>query len=237
VHFKSQDVDVALKGLSLFDRSGEYGAIYENGVRAVTSRSNLTNLKGEWHGFHGPVTGAIYQVSVSTNGSFLLFANCSGGYGCFVKVAGSAAFRQCLFVGNSVGAITHDSVWATDPTRLESCYFLNTRLRGESLMAGSVLVDSCLFAGESQSMAIVTLTGVQISFTSTEISFDTASLLPLCDKYGKFETPKGMETPKGTGTPAAGEDHERENVLAARKTRIIPFVVLQLALLALGLTL
>jgi hypothetical protein len=73
--------------------------------------------------------------------------------------------------------------------------------------------------------------GVQIGFTSTEISFAAASLLPLCDKYGKFKWPKRTET------PATGESHERGNVSATRKARVFPFVVSHLALLALSVTL
>jgi hypothetical protein len=179
------------------------------------------------------VTGAIYQdgSGVSINGSFVLFATCSGGYGCFVKYEGSAVFRQCLFVGNSVGAIAHFSWEATSQTRLESCYFINTKLRGDVLVAGSVVVDRCLFAGEVQSTAGFMPTGVQIGFTSKGISFDTASLLPLCDKYGNFGTPKR------TDTPATAEGHERESVVSTRKARIILFVVIHLGLLALGFTL
>jgi hypothetical protein len=237
VCFESSGVDVALKGLSLFDCSSEYGALCDWKARAVTSRSNLTSLKGDWSKYT-PVTPAIYQYGsgVSIIGSFLLFANGSGGYGCFVNEEGSAVFRQCLFVGNSVGAIAHLE-GATNQTRLESCYFVNTKLRRDVFAAGSVLVDSCLFAGEVQSAEGFKATGVQISFTSTEISFDTASLLPLCDQYGKFHTPRGTETPEGTDAPATREGHEGGNVLATRKARIIPFVVLQLALLALGFTL
>jgi hypothetical protein len=160
-------------------------------------------------------------------------------------------------VGNSVGAIAHSWSGATVQTRLESCYFINMKLRGDRFYAGSVVVDSCLFAGEVESTMSFIPTGVQIGFTSTEISFDTASLLPLCDQYGKFRTPKGTETPKltpkgtetpkltpkgtdtskRTDTPATDEGYERQDVRATRKARIIPFVVLQLALLALGFTL
>jgi hypothetical protein len=146
---------------------------------------------------------------------------------------GSADFRQCLFV-DSVGASAHLS---PGQTRLESCYFVNTKLRGNPFYAGSVLLDSCLFAGEVQSTESFIPTGVQFGFTSTEIKFDTASLLPLCDQYGKFHTPKRTETPERTRAPATGEGHERGKVLATRKARIIPFVVLHVALLALGFAL
>jgi hypothetical protein len=237
VYFESRHIGVALKGLSLFECSSDYGALYDYLVRAATTGSNLTSLGGEAGGY-ALITGAILQdgSGVSTNGSFLLFARCSGGYGCFVKYDGSAVFRQCLFVDNSVGAIAHLS--GPPQTRRESCYIFNTKLRGDRFDVGSVVVVSCLFAGEIQPMpASFIPTGVQISFTSTEISIDTASLLPLCDEYGKFCTPKGTETPKRTGTTATGESHEREDVLATRQARIIPFIVLQLALLALGFTL
>jgi hypothetical protein len=242
VYLQSGDVDVTLKGLSLFDCLSCRGAVYDNEVRAVKSGSNLTSLRGE-----SGLTGAVYQGGSggSMDGSMLLLANCSGGCGCFVKEGGSAVFRDCLFVGNSVGAIAHFMPWDTlhytsgamNETRLESCCFINAKLRGDTFMAGSVLVDSCLFAGEVQTAGRFITTGVQIGFTSTEISFDTASLLPLCDEYGKFHTPKGPETPRRTGTPVTGEGRERENVLAMRKARIIPFVVLHLTLLALGFTL
>jgi hypothetical protein len=231
VDLDSSDVDVALKGLSLFDCSSAYGAIYDWHVRANTSSSNLTSLKGEWGG--AGLTGAVFQCGsgASTNGNFILFAKCRGGCGCFVKSDGSAVFRQCFFVGNSVGAIAHYSSGGTLQTRLESCYFDNTKLRGDRFDAGSVLVDSCLFAGEVQSAESFTMAGVQISFISAEISFDTASLLPLCGKYGK------RKRPKRTGTPATWQGVQGESMRATRKARIIPFVVLQLALLALGFTL
>jgi hypothetical protein len=96
----------------------------------------------------------------STNGSFVLFADCSGGYGCFVKQEGSATFRQCLFVGNLVGAIAHSSWGATSQTRMEWCWFVNPNLKGDVFEEGSVLLDGCLFAGEVQLTANVTLTGV-----------------------------------------------------------------------------
>jgi hypothetical protein len=241
VYFESQDVDVVTRGLSLLDCSSEFGALCDwDGVRAVTTKSNLTSMKGG-----SGMTGTMYQTGsgVSTNGSFVLVVKCGGGYGCFAKYSGSAAmFRQCFFVG-SVGAIVHFSYGATSQTRLESCYFVNTKLMGERFYAGSVLVDSCLFAGKVQSTVSFIPTGVQISFASTEVSFDTASLLPFCDRYGRFHTPtvtetrKGTETPEGTGTPAIEEGHKREDVPATRKARIIPFVVLHLVLLALGFTL
>jgi hypothetical protein len=202
---------VALKGLSVFDVSSAEGALSNAMARARASGSNLTSMRG-W-GVHPAGVGALHQFGilpgVSTNLSFFLLANCSGGEGCFVKGQGSAIFRQCLFVDNPAGAVAHVS-GATMQTRLESCHFVNTRLRGGRLLDGSVLVDSCLFAGEVQSLASFILTGVQISFTSTEIEFDTASQLPTCGGVAGLpaqtpeETPRGTsnETPRDAGTPS-----------------------------------
>jgi hypothetical protein len=50
-------------------------------------------------------------------------------------------------------------------------------------------VDSCLFAGDVQSTYGFNMTGVQVSFTSTWISFDLASLLSTCGGVKQTVTP------------------------------------------------
>jgi hypothetical protein len=114
---------------------------------------------------------------------------------------------------------------------MESCYFMNTKLRGDRFDSGSVSLDSCLFAGEVQSTASFTLMGVQISFTSTEVEFDTASQLPTCAGVAGLpaQTPEETGTPSGngadsswtrsvsagsSGTPAASQSAEGEGGLS-----------------------
>jgi hypothetical protein len=186
--------DIALAGLSVFDSSSWYGAICDQHVWATASCSNLTNLKGEW-GSDAGRAAVIYQGGrASLNGSFLLFANCSRGYGCFCKSGGNATFWHCVFLDNSVGAIAH--FFDASQDLVGSCYFVNTGLGGSLFDAGTVLVVSCLFAGEIPSNASFILTGIQVSFTSTEIKFDTASMLPTCGGVAKLPTSK--EATKGT---------------------------------------
>jgi hypothetical protein len=82
---------------------------------------------------------------------------------------GSALFRACLFV-DSVGAIAHEATAAAQDL-LESCYFVNTSLKGSTFDGGSVLVLSCLFAGEGESLdARFEWSGVQVNFASINIS-------------------------------------------------------------------
>jgi hypothetical protein len=101
-------------------------------------------------------------------------------------------------VSNSVGAIVH--VYASVQDVLVFCYFVSTNLKGNWFDRGSVLVDSCLFAGAVPAMSVsFRLTGVQISYTSTRISFDTASQLPTCGGNGGFPSPVVKKSPAGTG--------------------------------------
>jgi hypothetical protein len=218
------DADVALKGLSVFVCSSECGALYEC-VRVTAAASNLTSLMGEWNSRSG-YAAAIWLDGLleesSTNGSFLLIANCSGGYGCFFKDSWNASsFRRCNFVDNSVDAIAHEP-WATSQTIMESCYFANTNLIGWWFLAGSVLVDSCLFAGDVQSTASLILTGVQISFTSTGIKFDTASLLPTC---GGVARPMSEPTPD-EATKVAQPFSDTNEAKGGLKGRVVAEIVI-----------
>jgi hypothetical protein len=253
-------VGVALKGLSVFAGESACGGVQGLGVQAGASRSNFTGLKGEWISWPS-VAAAICQSGAesSTEGSFLLIANCSEGRGCFYKFSGSAAcFRQCLFLDNSVGVIAHSSLTASRDL-MKSCCFIKTDLRGNAFRAGSVVVDSCLFGGEVQSTASFIPTGVQKSFAWTQISFDTASLLPKCDEYGKLETPEGTRTPQGRRSRTAIEspsacaaaksedapnERKAESVPAppeqalpwsvGRSRKVAPFAAVTLGLIALG---
>jgi hypothetical protein len=182
-------VDVELRGLSVFDSQSAYGALNDASVRATVSISNFTSLRGTWAPYS--VACAIWQglVGSSTSARFLSFASCREGNGCFRETSGEAAsFGQCLFIGNSVGAISHGGAVEKED-RLTSCFFRDTDLRGEVFWGGSVLIENCLFADAVQSTESFVATGVQVGFTSTEISFDTASLLPTCGGLGGVETP------------------------------------------------
>jgi hypothetical protein len=104
-------------------------------------------------------------------------------------------FRQCLFVDNAIGAIAHTSLAASED-RIEMCYLCNTSVRGGVFAAGSVVASDCLFASEVPSMPESFIpTGVQVSFTSTVISFDTISLLPMCGGVAGLPTGTQRETP------------------------------------------
>jgi hypothetical protein len=84
------------------------------------------------------------------------------------------------------------------------CYFVGTNLTGSTFKSGSVLVDRCLFAGAVPTMPVsFTLTGAQISYTSTGISFDTASLLPTCGGIGGVRSVVVKKSPTGTGPYAS----------------------------------
>jgi hypothetical protein len=146
------------------------------------------------------VAAALSQEgSSSTGASFLLITGCSLGFGCFHRWLGDAAtFLQCSFVSNSIGAIGHNSASAQDVVRF--CCFVDTNLKGSLFNSGSVLVDSCLFAGAVPAMpGSFIMTGAQIGYTSTGISFDTASLLPTCGGIAGLR----KESPAGTGPYAS----------------------------------
>jgi hypothetical protein len=231
--------DLALKGISVFDCSSGEGAVCGDETREDVSWSNLTRLRGEW-GLFTPRAAALYRFGSegSTDGNFLLFANCSGGYGCVYEWSGVAAvFRQCSFVDNAVGAIAH-SLQDGEEDLVISCYFANTNLRGSLFESGSVLVDSCLFAGEVQSTAEFILTGVQVGFTSTEICLDTSSLPPTCGGVGVPPT-AGVAGPTAKAKGAMAEDVlawlKHLTVPASNRQRIVSFVAVNLVLLALGL--
>ena len=169
----------------------------------------------------------------------LLIAHCSGGFGCICENSRrSTRLRQCLFVDNAVGAIAHSSHQAAQHL-VESCWFVNTNLRGTAFWAGSVWMDSCLFASEVQSTARFVPTGVQIGFTSTEISFDTASLLPTCGGIGLPPTP-GESGPTTTSEERKAETLPVQNGSPVqsppygRNGKIFPFVAVNLGLVALG---
>jgi hypothetical protein len=174
----------------------------------------------------------------------VLIADCGGGFGCLCENCGRPRhLRQCVFVDNAVGAIAHASYEAAQDV-MESCCFVNTSLRGTAFWAGSVVIDRCLFAGEVQSTASIVPTGVQVGFTSTETSFDTASLLPTCGGVGL------PPTPRETGPTETSEETSKERTTEAlpttpnhstvslpprgRNGQIVQFVVVNNGLVALG---
>jgi hypothetical protein len=166
----------------------------------TVSGSNFTNLEGNWGSDAWAAALDHDDRGSSTNASFVLIAGCSEGKGCFGNWWGNAAaFRHCSFVNNSVGAIAHDWAWWRDV--LMFCYFVSTNLIGGWFGGGKVLVDSCLFAGAIPAMPeSFKLKGVQIGYTSTRISFDTASLLPTCGRIGGLPSQVVKKSPAGTGS-------------------------------------
>jgi hypothetical protein len=102
----SSEVDVALKGFVRVGRWRADGAVGEHYVRAAASLSNRTRLviigARLERGGRRSTSGVL---ATSSDGSFLVFASCTGGGGCFFEVSGyPAVFRRCLFMG-SVGAM------------------------------------------------------------------------------------------------------------------------------------
>jgi hypothetical protein len=96
------------------------------------------------------------------------------------------------------------------------CFFWDTKLSGSEFYQGSVLVDSCLFAGEVESTTRFNMTGIQVGFTSTEIKLNTASLMRTCGgaaaprKAGLPETAKVVATNgRGGSTEGAGRTESR----------------------------
>jgi hypothetical protein len=195
--------DVEWKRISVFDCGSAFGTLDHINAPAMASASNFTNLVGRWNS--SALAAALFQESSrsSTNASFVLMAGCSEGRGCFVtRGGGASAFRQCSFVGNSVGAISHSSANVQDV--LMFCYFINTNLTGNLFIGGSVLVDRCLFAGAVPAMPMsFILTGAQRSYTSTRISFDTASLLPTCGGIGGLSSRMVNKSHSGPGPYAS----------------------------------
>jgi hypothetical protein len=202
VYFRSQ-ADVEWKGISVFDCDSTYGALDYLSARATVSRSNLTDLDGRWGSSAWAAALVQYLYGSTTNASFVVIADCSEGEGCFANWCGdAAAFRHCSFVNNSVGAIMHRLASVQDV--LMFCYFVSTNLSSSLFDSGSVLVDSCLFAGAVPTMPVsFTLTGVPIGYTSTRISFDTAWLLPTCGGIRGLPTQVVKKPPAGTGPHAS----------------------------------
>jgi hypothetical protein len=93
-----------------------------------------------------------------------------------------ATFESCSFVDNAVMAITFYQY--RPQVLVKACYFEGTdAVRNWDTGSGSgwVTMEACLFAGDVPSMLTrVTLTGVQFAYTSTEIGFNTASMIPTC---------------------------------------------------------
>jgi hypothetical protein len=148
-YLTTSNIDVEYKGLSAFECFSQTGALNHDYARMIASETNLTGLKGVlWDVATTAVIPAICQdrVGASTTGSFLLFANCSGGQGCFMRRRGNATtLRQCLFIRDGVPAIAHYTSDAKGQDVLTSCYFDGTGLRGSVFDAGSVLLENCLF--------------------------------------------------------------------------------------------
>jgi hypothetical protein len=175
----SPSVDVNVTGLAVGDCASCYGAIDDRYTRGAVSGSNFTSLNASWGST--PVAAAIWQGNsgASTTASFVAFVRCVGGYGTFYEnYGGAATFSDCRFE-DSTGAVAHDS-GATAQDFLTRCFFLRTAPWGSQFANGKVTLVGCLFAAEVSLTASFLTSGVQVSFTSTAIVFDTASLLATC---------------------------------------------------------
>jgi hypothetical protein len=201
-------IDLAVKGLAVSNSTGGNGALDDHSVHAVVSDCNFTGLVGDggrneyvgWPAY----ASALYQEQSGTNASRSLFRNCTGGNGCFYAKSGNAStFSCCSFVGCD-NAIAHAAEAPVEDV-CEACFFDGTRLRGNRLLAGSVLLDGCLFAGEVPAFdAGFNTTGDQVGFTSTALEIDTASLLPTCGGVVTgFPTATATPSPSPGRTPAA----------------------------------
>jgi hypothetical protein len=219
VWMTGSDADVALKGLALVECSSTFGTIHYQDIETVVSTSNFTCLGAELvdlRSSRGVIFQTWFESPCTTNGSFLLFANCSDGDGLFLKWSGDVAvFVQCSFVSNAIGAIAHFG-GGDGRDLMKFCYFANTNLSGYAFREGSVLLDCCLFWGEVQSTGGFVPTGVQAGFTSTEISFETASLLPTC---------RGVARPVPARTPRESSPRETTTVPASQPPKFPLLIV------------
>jgi hypothetical protein len=174
---------IELSGLSALACSADLGALSYTVAHVRVRRSNFTNMKG------GAGTGGavLHENEHSfTAADFVNFADNGGGVGCFCANSSQEEriFSQCNFVNDSAGAIAHLKL---AQTTVSFCYFADTNLSGSEFVGGSVKVESCLFAGEVPTMPEHFSTeGVQISFASRELTFDTGSLLPPCGVLGSL---------------------------------------------------
>jgi hypothetical protein len=106
-------------------------------------------------------------------------------------------------VGNSGGAIAHNTHTAGQ-TRLVACSFADTKLEGGMFLGGSVMVDSCLFAGVVPTMPVrFSSTGTQFNFTTANISFETASMIATCG--GIAGITQAFQETKGVGDEITDE--------------------------------
>jgi hypothetical protein len=168
---------VELRGLSLFNCRSWHGAFDYVGIHVNASESNFTSLTAASPA-GGSGRAAVFYENFNwlMEGSFLHLAGNSGGPGCFNTWSGGApSFRQCSLVNNG-----GDNSAAQ--TSLIRCYVEGTALPGTVFTDGWVTVDSCLFAGDvpNATRASFIPEGTLIGNTSTEIVFDTASLLAPC---------------------------------------------------------
>jgi hypothetical protein len=205
--------DLMWKGISAFGCVCSTGGLWDESARTTASDSNLTNLGGTASNNEGP--GIWDRRICSTTGSFLLFAGCRGLYSVIVRDGeedDASNYRQCLFIGNSRGgAISQEA--EGHRTVMEACYFVYTKLRGGgpwNYVWGTVLIVNCLFSGAVEVTTHYPLTGVQITFTSTRISFDTASLLPTCGGVAQPFPTTPPETPGETTPPETPEETASE---------------------------
>jgi hypothetical protein len=178
-----ENTDIEWKRLSVFDsRQTGFRAIAHDRVRASAFGSNCTYLNACGRGAVVYGTGSAW-----TNASYLLIAKSDGTVGCFYGLDWKGVtLRQCHFVDNSAAALAGEL--SSGECRVEFCYFQDTDLGWPSSWSswwGPVVVESCLFADAVPPFdADILVTGVQVSFTSTEVSFDTASLMPICGVVG-----------------------------------------------------
>jgi hypothetical protein len=181
-------IGVVFQGLSVVACPGVWGAVsQEHGVQGKVSECNFTKVVSSLAA--GPTAywaAALNQggdYAVSTNATFLLFVGCDLGKGCWHSdEIGPAFFQSCSFVDNPIAALALWEYWSQVLVRM--CYFKGTDVvqnwNGQDNGVVKVTLDDCLFAGEVPTLPTrAALSGVQVSFTTTEMSFNTASLLPI----------------------------------------------------------
>ena len=167
--------------MAAFDCKSAIGVLFDDSAQVRVSGSNFTMQGGTW-GSELVWAAAIYQTWTwsSTNASFTMFDRCLGGYATFFEASGNAStFSNGIFL--SCGPAIGHSYEARGRDVIERCFFANTTLRGSRFQDGSVLIRDCLFEGEVPAMPVsFTADGVQQGNATTQIVFDTGSLLETC---------------------------------------------------------
>jgi hypothetical protein len=184
--------------------STRWGAVSEEkGTQGKVSGCNFTDLAGDASRYANCGAAALNQGGnnlSSTDAIYLLFVGCGNARGCWYcdqpptgAPINVATFERCSFVDNSIAAIAIEN---QAQVRARMCYFKGTTVvHNWGYGSGWVTVEACLFAADVPlPMGNATLTGVQITSTSTEISFNTASMILTCG--GIAEQTDGFEETK-----------------------------------------